>query len=79
MTGIKLNNITYNEQMEPLYKGIDIGITFDQLYKFIEKPNTTPINSDIDAQKFFDKIMEELYNQSPVVIRDKKINDILCI
>lgn len=85
--GIKLNNITFDDTRVPLYKGVDIGLTIPSLDMLIilytEKYGLEEIFMNKDgtnyyyAQNEFDNTMENFYNQSPIIIRDKKIDEIL--
>lgn len=60
------DNITYNEKHQVIYKGVNLGITRENI-------------TDYKFQTGFDPVewVESLYNSSISVIRDEKINQIL--
>lgn len=60
------DNITYNEQYQVIYKGINLGITRENI-------------TDYQFQTGFDPVemVENLYKQSLPVVRDEKLKQIL--
>jgi len=62
------DHITYDEVTHRLiYKGIDIGLSYEFTQDLRANTATEPS----------DEIIESLYNCNPIVIRDRKIDDIL--
>ncbi len=60
------NNIVFNDQHQVIYKGVNLGITRESI-------------TDYQIQTGFDPVewVDHLYNNSLLVIRDKKISKIL--
>ena len=62
------DNITYNEQHQVIYKGINLGITRENITDYQFQTGHDPV-----------EMVENLYKQSLPVVRDKKLNQILGI
>lgn len=61
------NHITFDDRYNALYKGINIGLSRELIQDLIANTGMAPSDDDI----------EKIYNSNIMVLREKKIDEIL--